>query len=140
MLYVTEDIPSKLLSNNDQNIEIENILVEINLHSKKWLVFCGTYNPKASHIKNYLQLLSQRFNQFFSKYDKIIALGDFNAEMPNNYLQEFCAIFSLTNLIKESTCFKNPEKPTGIDHILTNHPKSFQHSGTYKRIYLTFIK
>ena len=49
MLYVTEDIPSKLLSNNDQNIEIENILVEINLHSKKWLV-CATYNPKTSHI------------------------------------------------------------------------------------------
>ena len=47
-------------------------------------------------------------------------------------IQEFCAILSLTNLIKESTCFKNPEKPTGIDHILTNHPKSFQHSGTYE--------
>ena len=131
MLYVREDIPSKLLSNNDQDSEIENIFVEINLRSKKWLI-CGTYNPKTSHIKNYLQILSQRFNQYFSKYDNIIALGDFNAEMSNNHLQEFCAIFSLTNLIKESTCFKNPEKPTGIDHILTNHPKSFQHSGTYE--------
>ena len=79
-----------------------------------------------------MQILSQRFNQYFSKYDNIIALGDFNAEMSNNHLQEFCAIFSLTNLIKESKCFKNPEKPTGIDHILTNHPKSFQHSGTYE--------
>ena len=52
--------------------------------------------------------------------------------MSNTHLQEFCATFSLTNLIKESTCFKNLEKPTGIDHILTNHPKSFQHSGTYE--------
>ena len=52
--------------------------------------------------------------------------------MSNNHLQEFCAIFSLTNLIKESTCFKNPEQPTGIDHILTNHQKSFQHSCTYE--------
>ena len=131
MLYVRQDIPSKLLSNNDQDSEIENIFVEINLHSKKWLI-CGTYNSKASHIKNYLQILSQRFNQYFSKYDNIIALGDFNAEMSNNHLQEFCPIFGLTNLIKESTCFKNPEKPTSIDHILTNHPKSFQHSGTYE--------
>ena len=45
--------------------------------------------------------------------------------MSNTSLQEFCATFSLTNLIKESTCFKTLEKPTGIDHILTNHPKSF---------------
>ena len=53
------------------------------------------------------------------------AARDFNAEMSNTHLQEFCATFSLTNLIKESTCFKNLEKPTGIDDILTNHPKSF---------------
>ena len=38
----------------------------------------------------------------------------------------------MKNLIKEPTCFKSLEKPTGIDHILTNHPKSFQHSGTYE--------
>ena len=98
MLYVREDIPSKLLPNN-QDSEIENIFVEINLRSKKWLI-CGTYNPKTSHIKNDLQLLSERFNQYFSKYDNIIALGDFNAEMSNTQLQEFCATFSLTNLIK----------------------------------------
>ena len=136
MLYVRENIPSKLLSNNDRDGEIEIVFVEINLHSKKWLI-CGTYNPKTSYIKNYLQILSQRFNQYFLKYDNIIALGGFNAEMSNNHLQEFCAIFSLTNLIKEFTSFKNSEKPTDIDHILTSHPKSFQHSGN--RVYLTFI-
>ena len=80
MLYVREDIPSKPLSNNDIDSEIENIFVEINLRSKKWLI-CGTYNPKTSYIKNHLQLLSQSLNQYFSKYDNIIALGDFNAEM-----------------------------------------------------------
>ena len=41
MLYVREDIPSKPLSNNDTDNEIENIFVEINLRSKKWLI-CGT--------------------------------------------------------------------------------------------------
>ena len=62
MLYARQDIPSKILPNNDQDSEIENIFVEINLRSKKWLI-CGTYNPKTSHIKNYLQKLSLRFNQ-----------------------------------------------------------------------------
>ena len=36
----------------------------MNLRSKKWLKF-GTYNPKTSHIKKYLQILLQRFNQYF---------------------------------------------------------------------------
>ena len=53
MLYVRQDIPSKLLSNSDQDSEIENVFVEINLRSKKWLI-SGTHNPKTSHIKNYL--------------------------------------------------------------------------------------
>ena len=98
MPYVREDIPYKLLSNNDQDSEIQNIFVEINLRSKKKLI-CDTDNPKTNHIKNYLQILLQIFNQYFSKYDNIIALGDFNAEMSNTHLQEFCTIFSLTNLI-----------------------------------------
>ena len=39
---------------------------------------------------------------------------------------------NLKNLFKEQTCFKNFEKPTIINLILTNKPKCFQHSCTYK--------
>ena len=40
-----------------------------------------------------------------------------------NYLGKF------TNLIKEPTCFKNPENPTLIDLIdLTNKPLSFKNT------------
>ena len=34
----------------------------------------------------------------------------------------------MTNLIKEPTCFKNPEKLSCIDLILSNKPRSFQNS------------
>ena len=34
----------------------------------------------------------------------------------------------LKSLITEPTCYKNPENPTYIDLILTNHPLSFQNS------------
>ena len=51
------------------------------------------------------------------------------------------------SLIKDPTCFKNPEKPTTIDHILTNHLKCFQYSGVYEtglsdfhRLTLTVLK
>ena len=49
---------------NNQGSEIENIFVEINLRSKKWLI-CGTYNPKTSHIKNHLQLLQKDLINIF---------------------------------------------------------------------------
>ena len=46
MLFVKEDIPSKLLPNVNLSRKIECISVEINLRSKKWLI-SGFYNPNA---------------------------------------------------------------------------------------------
>ena len=66
-----------------------------------------------------------------SKYENFVVIGDFNAELANNYLKEFCASHNLKNLIKRPTCFKTLEKPTRIDHIFTNHPKSFHSSSVY---------
>ena len=41
-------------------------------------------------------------------------------------MKEFCNIKVLRILINEPTCFKNPEKATYIDLILTNRPTYFQ--------------
>ena len=38
----------------------------------------------------------------------------------------FCDSYSLTSLIKQPTCYKNPSHPKCIDLILTNVPRSFQ--------------
>ena len=54
ILYIREDIPSKSLTEIKYDNEIQNIFIEINLRSKKWLI-SGSYNPKLSHIKNHLQ-------------------------------------------------------------------------------------
>ena len=35
-------------------------------------------------------------------------------------------------MIKQKTCFKNPENPTCIDLILTNSPRSFQNSSVFE--------
>ena len=85
-----------------------------------------------SHIKNHLQEIGKGLEYYSSKYENFIVLGDFNEEMPNPHMSEFCALYNVTNLIKEPTCYKNVDKPTSIDHILTNHARCFQHSGIYE--------
>ena len=43
-------------------------------------------------------------------------------------MQVFCNNYNFKNLVKEPTCFKNIEKPTCIDLILTNRPLCFQNT------------
>ena len=40
----------------------------------------------------------------------------------------FCDKFGLESLIKDATCYKNPENPSTIELILTNSPHRFQTS------------
>ena len=51
-----------------------------------------------------------------------------------------CAIYHLKSLIKEPACYKNPEKPTCIDLILTNSPRQFQATLTLETGLLDFHK
>ena len=131
MLFIIEDIPSKLLPNVNPSGNIENIFVEINLRSRKWLI-SGSSNPNVGLIQNYTVSINKNTDFYSSKYENFIAIADFNAEMTNSYLEEFCASYNLKNLIKQPTCFKNLENPTPIDHILTNHPKDFYSSSVFE--------
>ena len=55
-------------------------------------------------------------------------LGDFNSEPIEKALTTFSQIHILKNLINEVTSYKNTNKPSCIDLILTNRPRSFQNS------------
>ena len=41
-------------------------------------------------------------------------------------LRNFCDLYQLKNLVREPTCFKNPDNPSCIDLFLTNCSRSFQ--------------
>ena len=79
LLCIREDILSKLLS--IERDLTEDFFVEINLHNKKkWLTSCS-YNLKRGSIANYLSALSKCTDTYSSKYDNLIFLDDFNAEV-----------------------------------------------------------
>ena len=128
LLYVREDIPTKLLKNTIfKGNDIEAMFIEINLRKKKWLLSCS-YNPHKSKIVTHLNEIGKHLDSFSSKYDNYILMGDFNVEPTEHAMAEFMQTYDLRNLVKGPTCFKNPEKPSCIDLILTNRNKSFQGS------------
>ena len=107
---------------------MEGFYEEMNLQKKKSLLCCSC-NPKKNAIKSHLEpLLHKRLALYSSKYENFIVLGDFNVGMDNSDMTVFCYTYDLKCLIKEPTCYKNPENPSCIDLILTNNPKCFQSS------------
>ena len=124
LLYIRDDIPSKLI---ESKMTIEGLFVEINLRKKKWLLCCS-YNPKKSLISNHLQEIGNNLDLLSSKFDNYLLMSAFNAEPNEPAISDFCEIYNNKNIIKEKTCFENPENPTCVDLILTNRPRSFQDS------------
>ena len=119
MLYIRADVPLNLLAIEDK--PIENLFIELNLQNTKILTNCS-FNPHKSEIKKHLTALRNSLDLHSSKYEKILILGDFNVEIEEANMKSFCENYNLKSLIKQPTCYKNPNKPT----ILTNVPRMLQ--------------
>ena len=63
-------------------------------------------------------------------YDNFLIVGEFNSEVTESAMENFCGTYHLHNLTKDPTCFKNPDKPSCIDLLLKNFSKSFLKSQT----------
>ena len=55
-------------------------------------------------------------------------------------MSEFCDTFGLKSLIKDATCYRNPENTSSIDLILINNPYSFQNFCVIETSSLDFNK
>ena len=67
-------------------------------------------------------------DRFAAQYDKVLLGGDFNVQETETCIDNFIYQNHLTNIVKDKTCFKNPNNPTSIDLFLTNFPNSFQNT------------
>ena len=116
------------------------------IYGKKWLVSCS-YSPHRDNISNHLQTRSKSLDLYLSQYDNIIIVGDFNTEIGEASMNAFCERYSLSSLIKEPICYKNPANPSCINLILKNSPRSFQNSNVvetglsdFHRMIVTILK
>ena len=97
--------------------------MELNLRKKRYLCVVRTVLLRAT----YLLILVLSGDQWMP-YDNFLDIGDLNSEISEMVMSEFYDTYNLQNLVKDPTCYKNPSKPTCIDLILTNFPKTFQHN------------
>ena len=126
-MYAWDDIPCKLIP--IRNSTIERFFIELKLRKKKWFLCCY-YNPQRRFISNHLIDIGRNLNILSTIYDKILLLGDFNAEVENDFLTAFCDLYGMKSLIRIPTCYKNLVNLTCIDLMLTNSKRSFQNSCT----------
>ena len=57
-------------------------------------------------------------------------LGDFKAEVQNNFPKDFCNLYGMKCLIRVPTCYKNLKNLACIDLMLAKANRSFQNSCT----------
>ena len=104
-----------------------------------WLLKCSR-NPYENNILNHLMNLSKISDRNSSRYDKYLCIGDFNLEISDTALRNFCNLYNLRDLIRELTCFKNPGKPSCVDLFLTNCSRSFQNTQVIEIGFSDFLK
>ena len=120
--------------------------MELNLRKKKVLLFCS-YNPHKNLLSNYLNIIGKRLASPVKINEDFLIAGDFNSEMTDSAMEKFCVTYHLHNLIKDPACFKNPDKLSCIDLLLTNFSKSILKSQTletglsdFRKLTLTILK
>ena len=110
LLYIKDDISSRLLTDHRLPDNVECLFTEINIRNKKWLLCC-LYNPHRNNISNHISHLSKGLDNYISHYDNILFLGDFNSQPSENCVNDFCTVYNLSNLVKEPICYESPDNP-----------------------------
>ena len=110
MIFIREDIPSKLMSNHTFPNDIESLLIEINL-KKSTFRLLGGYRPPRQSDTYFFEALNRGLDMYRDTFEKLLLTGDFNTNVTEPCLGEFLDANGLKNIVKHNTCFKNPLNP-----------------------------
>ena len=88
----------------------------------------GAYNWTNETTSYFLDHVNKSLDKTMANYDNVLILGDLNSTMSDAPMKNFYELYNLENLMKESTCYKNPYNHSSIDVILTNSKSCFQNS------------
>ena len=84
LLYVRNDIPSKLIAS--RNSTIAGFLIELKLRKKKWLLR-RTYNPNRSFISDLLSNIRSNIDLLLANKGNFLLMGDLKVKGHNGFLK-----------------------------------------------------
>ena len=87
IIYVREDIPSKILRKHFFPNDIEGVFVEIDFRKSKWLL-CGTHHLPSHSDQYYFDNIDKALD-VYCQYEKIMLVGDFNAQIGEKCFDDF---------------------------------------------------
>ena len=73
LIYIREDMPSRLLTEYEPPRNLECLFVEINVRKKKCLLCCS-YNSHKNNISSHLHHLNKDLNVYLKYYDNLLIL------------------------------------------------------------------
>ena len=88
LIYIREDIPSKLLADHKLPHDIEGIFVELNLRKKKWLLF-GSYHPPSQSDEYFFHQVKKGIDMYNKFYERFLLIEDFNQRSQNLVFHNF---------------------------------------------------
>ena len=131
MIYVRDDISSKLLTKHFFPNNMEDIFVKLNFINCKWPLL-GTYHPPSQSDEYFFENVNKESdtNSTYSYYDKILLTGDLY-KIYDHYLEtSLCQ----HGVVKRKAYFKSISNPGSIDLFLTNNSLSFQSTKTITQL------
>ena len=129
MMFFPDYLPCKRIESYKLPDNVEGMFIEMTVRITKWLIMSG-YNPHKENVSYFFSHVSKGLDKVLANYENFLIMGDFNSQMSETHMKNFCDLYDLENLIKEPTCFKNPNNPSSIDVMLTNKKNSFCNSMT----------
>ena len=87
MIFVLEDVPSKLLQKHVLPVVTEGFFIDLNFRKCKWLLF-GTCHPPSQEDQYYCNNLDKGLDTY-CQYDNILLSDDFNSETSEVCLDSF---------------------------------------------------
>ena len=89
MVSVNSHIHSKRLNGLKIPSNIQIIPLEMNPRKEKWLV-TSIYNPPSQKNKHFLWYLTNLLEFYWTRYEEVTILGDFNIQAENKLMQDLC--------------------------------------------------
>ena len=102
---INENIPCKLINDEIIPSDIEMIMFEFLVKTRKWLCI-GLYKSPSQNENSFLDIFSKVLIKHTCQYENIM-IGDFNLTFNNKNLPLFMNKFNLESLINKTTCFQS---------------------------------